>query len=85
MKDHINWPALAIEFFSIFIAVTMAFALDTWNESRRDELSETKILLEIRHGLELDLMDIEQNITGHHQGLKGCAYFRKMVGRPFYG
>ncbi|MEO0583200.1 MAG: hypothetical protein AAF135_13330 [Bacteroidota bacterium] len=78
--DRINWTALAIEFFSIFIAVTMAFALDKWNENRRDRLSETKILLEIRHGLALDLLDMEQNINGHRQGIKACIYFRKMIG-----
>jgi len=77
--DRINWPALAIEFFSIFIAVTMAFGLDKWNENRRDRLSETKILQEIRHGLALDLLDMEQNIRGHRQGIKACVYFRKMI------
>ncbi|MEL6699264.1 MAG: hypothetical protein AAFP89_23670 [Bacteroidota bacterium] len=67
--DRINWPALAIEFFSIFIAVTMAFGLDKWNENRRDRLSETKILLEIKHGLSLDLLDMAQNIKGHTQAI----------------
>ena len=38
------------EFLSIFIAVISAFALNNWNDNRRDRLAENKILTEIYNG-----------------------------------
>jgi len=78
-KRKINWRKFFFEFFSIFIGVTMAFMLSNWNEDRRERQSEHKTLVEIKNGLELDLVDLEHNIEGHKIGLEACAYFRKML------
>ena len=53
----------------------MAFALNRWNEDRKDRNSEHKILLEIQHGLKSDLNDIGTNIWGHQKGLQACDAF----------
>ena len=72
-----NWKKHGFEFLSIFIAVVSAFALNNWNENRRDARSENKILTEISNGLEKDLDDIKLNVGGHKTGISACNYFRK--------
>ncbi len=72
-----NWKKHGFEFLSIFIAVVSAFALNNWNENRRDARSENKILTEISNGLQKDLDDIKLNIGGHKIGIYACNYFRK--------
>jgi heme O synthase-like polyprenyltransferase len=49
-----NLRKYAFEFLSIFIAVIAAFALNNWNDNRKDRIAESKILTEISNGLELD-------------------------------
>jgi len=72
-----NWKNHGFEFLSIFIAVVSAFALNNWNENRRDAHTENKILTEISNGLEKDLDDIKLNVSGHKSGISACNYFRK--------
>ncbi len=72
-----NWTQYGFEFLSIFIAVISAFALNNWNENRRDAHSENKILIEISNGLEKDLEDIKLNKGGHESGIIACNYFRE--------
>lgn len=78
MKSE-DWKKHAFEFLSIFIAVISAFALDNWNENRKSDNSESKILTEISNGLEKDLNDIKLNVLGHKQGISACNYFRKLL------
>jgi len=73
-----NWKKYGIEFLSIFVAVVSAFALNNWNENRRDSYSESKILKEISNGLEKDLADVKLNEEGHKFGVLACNYFRKV-------
>ena len=74
-----NWKRYSLEFFSIFIAVISAFALNHWNENRKDGVAELKILIEISNGLEKDLNDVQGNITGHEKGIMACRYWRRIV------
>lgn len=74
-----NWKKRGLEFLSIFIAVVSAFALNNWNDNRRDANSENKILVEISNGLEKDLEDINTNILGHEEGVAACKYFRLAI------
>ena len=74
-----NWTKFLLEFISVFIAVVFAFALNNWNENRRDDNAEKKILNEISNGLTKDLDDIKLNILGHKEGIKACRYWRKIV------
>jgi hypothetical protein len=74
-----DWGNYTIEFLSVFIAVISAFALNNWNDYRKESLAETKILSEIRYGIEKDLDDVRQNIFGHEQGMKACTYWRNAI------
>lgn len=79
MKRKRNWKNYVFEFLSIFIGVSLAFALNNWNDNRRDRISEDKILKEIKNGLELDLKDIQVNMSGHRYGIRACEKFRKLI------
>ncbi|WP_299317877.1 hypothetical protein [uncultured Maribacter sp.] len=80
MKFNIkNWKKYTFEFISIFIAVVSAFALNNWNDNRRDQKAETKILKEMSSGLLKDIADIENNVSGHETGIKACNYWRRII------
>lgn len=74
-----SWKVFAVEFLSVFFAVTLAFALNKWNDNRNNRLAENKILLEIKNGLEKDYQDVKLNILGHNIGLNGSNYWRKTL------
>ena len=74
-----GWTYFAFEFLTVFAGVTIAFLLNTWNENQRDTRTETKILTEIRNGLQLDTGDIRVNINGHQWGIEACWYFRSLA------
>lgn len=78
MKQR-NFKKYAFEFLSIFIAVISAFALNNWNDNRRNNQAESKILKEISNGLEQDIQDVELNVFGHKFGLKASQYWRKVI------
>ncbi|MEO6818562.1 MAG: DUF6090 family protein [Ginsengibacter sp.] len=77
--NYTNWGKFGFEFLSIFIAVVSAFALNNWNENSKANKSENKILLEIRNGLQKDIVDIHANKKGHEQGNLACNYFRNIL------
>ncbi|WP_396596283.1 DUF6090 family protein [Dokdonia sp. R86516] len=78
-KKTTNWKNRGFEFLSIFIAVISAFALNNWNENRRDDNSGNKILIEISNGLKKDLDDIKLNKMGHQMGISACKYFGDLI------
>lgn len=73
-----NWRKLGLEFLSIFIAVIMAFALNNWNENRRNNVIADKILSEIANGLDKDIEDIRVNKKGHEEGMLACQFWRNI-------
>ncbi|MGX7688539.1 hypothetical protein [Flectobacillus sp. BAB-3569] len=82
MKKIISIDAIkkfGFEFLSIFIGVFAAFALDSWNETRKDKYVEIKILSEINNGLKQDVKDIMLNMEGHQQGIQAASYFQKVI------
>lgn len=82
MKQR-NWEKYLFEFLSIFVAVLLAFALNNWNDNRRDRRAELKILTEISNGLAKDTTDMNINMMGHRQGLRACAFFQHILtGKP---
>lgn len=78
-NQSINWRIYGLEFLSIFIAVISAFALNNWNDNRRENRAESKMLTEIANGLEKDIEDIKMNKLGHVHGINASKYFKKIV------
>lgn len=79
MKKKRNWKKYFFEFLSIFIAVSSAFALNTWNENRNDKQSERKILVEIKNSIQTDIKDFKVNIHGNNISLRADQIFRDLV------
>jgi|GEM_PF-288070 hypothetical protein len=73
------WRKFGLEFLSIFIAVTSAFALNNWNENRISSHSEQKILSEIKNSLKIDAHDFNKNIYGNRWSLKADSIFRSLL------
>ena len=73
---NLNWKKYTFEFLSIFIAVVTAFALNNWNDNRRDDKAESKILSEILNGLKKDIEDVKVNVVGHEMGIRACTFWR---------
>lgn len=67
------------EFVSMFFAVIAAFGLNNWNDNRRDNRAEEKLLMEIKNGLELDLNDFKLNKRGHNRGLASIDFFKQIL------
>ncbi len=78
-KERWGWRGYLLEFLSFVVGVSLAFALNNWNDNRKDRKSESKILTEIRNGLRLDLTDIQQNVQGHKMGLRACNVYQKLA------
>lgn len=74
-----NWKKYTLEFLSIFIAVISAFALNNWNDNRKDRESEQKFLIEISNGLTKDLEDVKSNKYGHEIGIKSVDFFKDLL------
>ena len=67
------------EFALIFISVILAFALTEWSSNRGEKISETKILSEIKNGINLDYKDFESNLKMHKISKAGVRELRKWV------
>lgn len=76
---QIAWRSYLFEFLSIFIGLSLAFALQRWNENRYEQRAEQKTLLEIKNGLQLDLSDVRDNMGGHRVGIRSCDFFRQLA------
>jgi hypothetical protein len=64
------------EFALIFISVILAFALTEWSSNQGEKVSETKILIEIRNGIDSDLKDFESNLKMHKLSSSGVRALR---------
>ncbi len=61
----IDWKAAFREILFIFIGISLAIGFNNWNESRKLNQLEVKMLQEIKNGIEKDRDDIQNNIIGY--------------------
>ena len=74
-----NWKKYLFEFISIFLAVSLAFLLDRWNDERKNSIAENKILEEIYNGLERDSLDIAKDEKYFKIAFRGLEYFNEII------
>lgn len=67
-----KWPEYFLEILALIIGIYGAFALDNWNEERKESFQEIKMLGEVSSALEDDLRDIGYNIEWHASGKTSC-------------
>lgn len=65
-----KWPEYLFEILVLIIGIYGAFALERWNEERKEREKETKILKELLKGLESDKRDISWNLDLHTDVLR---------------
>ncbi|NJL76752.1 MAG: hypothetical protein HC892_18750 [Saprospiraceae bacterium] len=65
-----------LEFTLIFTSVVLAFALAEWSSRQGEKVSETKILIEIRNGIDSDSKDFESNLKMHKLSNNGVRMLR---------
>ena len=63
------------EIVLVVIGILIALQINNWNEDRKENIIENKILIEILNGLREDLLDIRSNMNAHRAGLKACEYY----------
>ena len=63
-----NWNLrkYAFEFFSIFVAVISAFALNNWNENRRDKKKEQTYLVNLKKDVAKDIDFLQQYVLDRY-------------------
>jgi len=74
-----KWEVYFVEFISVFLAVILAFLLNSWRSDHKDEITKNKILLEITQGLSKDIADMEGNIKAHKRAIKSCDFWRAIL------
>ncbi len=65
-----KWPTYLFEVLVLIIGIYGAFALERWNEERKERKIEREILEGCISGLTDDLADIEDNIRIHERSIK---------------
>ncbi len=78
-KRRIDFLQIIIEIGVITIGILIAYQLNSWNENRKLKASERSILKEIRSNLELDLIDINSNLSGHENALRSIDSLQKIA------
>jgi len=68
-----------LEFVFIFVGVSLAFLLDSWNDNRKDKIVESKILTEISSGLQRDSLDLANDEKSFQLNIAAIHYFRKII------
>lgn len=67
---------LSFEFILIFISVLLAFSLSNWRQNKDEQISQSKILSEIKNGLKADEIDFSANIQAYNTSIKSIKTFR---------
>jgi hypothetical protein len=67
------------EIILVVVGILIALQLNTRKEDRKSAVMERNILVEIRNGLDKDLVDIEHNKNGHRNGIRSCTFWSKVI------
>ncbi len=59
-----RWQIYGLETLVVIVGILVAFSLDSWNENRKNELKERRILRELAQNLNQNIQVFEQNIKG---------------------
>ena len=72
----VNWFYAIGEILLIFIGITVAIWFNNYNEGQRAKEIEIQSLMEIKNGIDQDLKDISENVSGFRNRVK---LFNKLI------
>lgn len=76
-----KWPEYTLEVLVIMIGILGAFALNNWNDSRKNRIAEQKILKTLKSNFESNRVQIQDNISETKElvsGLEGMLTVFRM-------
>ena len=62
LKLKIDWSDFLLEIVSVFIGISIAFAVDNWREEKSNTKIEQGYLVGISNDIEKDIVILERNI-----------------------
>jgi hypothetical protein len=62
-----KWPEYLLEILVLIIGIYGAFALDNWNDERKESRETSKFLLALKYELELDTTAVHERLAGYRQ------------------
>jgi hypothetical protein len=67
-----DWFRYGFETLAVVVGILIAFALDNWNNERKQIQHELNTLVELKNALEADLKDIVFNTNSHTRTQNSC-------------
>ena len=67
-----KWFHYGFETLAVVVGILIAFALDNWNDERKQQELELKTLIELKNALQSDLEDIIHNANRHKNAQISC-------------
>jgi hypothetical protein len=67
-----NWPTYFFEIFVLIIGIYGAFALESWNEKRKEQKAEISYLLAINTEFRENKQQFQNVIEAHEYALQSC-------------
>ena len=77
-----KWPEYLLEIMVITIGILAAFALNNWNENRKDRLQERAILAQLRSEFESNLTQIDEKIEIRDRMLNAALQLLDFIDSP---
>ncbi len=73
MSDKVNWRNHFIELLVVIIGISIAFSLNSWKESRKQDELEKKYMTSLKSDLEFDLAELNQiaDTSGYYLKMQG--------------
>jgi len=76
-----DWFRYGFETLAVVVGILIAFALDNWNDERKQQELEVKTLIELRNALLSDLEDITHNTNRHKNAQNSCELLVDYIDR----
>jgi hypothetical protein len=82
-----DWFRYGFETLAVIVGILVAFALESWNEDRKLQKTETNLLIELMSNLNTNITNLEKDISVQTHGSRCIDYIIDHLGnrRPYNG
>lgn len=74
-----TWKKLAAEWFTIFISITAAFALDRWNDARKENELEIKSVHALIQEVQADTLSLSDALRRNKKNMEALLRFDLLI------